>query len=682
MQRKRPAVFGFHRRLARALALNAGVVLAVQWLVLETTDPGTSARASGSWLVVVAAAVCPLVGSLRFLSSVAAPVKQLTRLARIAARGANGPLRADAPRSKEFRELAHAFNALLDGTQATAERLRSERDAERRRSVAVEKELDRLRDVAKRAEVLQRARLHFLAHVGDEIRTPIRGIRSTTDELLESEQASGTLQEGLKVIRASANSVVRFVDDMRHLTELESGTVTVDAVGFDVRTVVADAVAPFESEAAQKGTSLHVTIEPDVPERLVGDAPRLVELLERWVDNAVKFTSGGRVTIRVERDRSHDDIHRGVPIRFTVEDTGIGIDEARCREIAEVFASIRGVEIPALGGAGLGLPITARIAACLGATVELDSRVGEGTRLQLELRMTRDPAATAPPDAAAGEEERDPRSQGRVPEMETSTIMDDTMNHENRAGAMLILLAEDNPVNQKLTIRMLEKRGHRVDLAENGRIAVEMYESGVYDLILMDVMMPEMDGLEATGAIRERERETGERVPIVALTANAMKGDRERCLESGMDRYLSKPIRPADLYEAVESFRSEPEVASVVADSSSLSAGQREVFDRSQMLERLGNDEELLVEILDLFVQDAPTQLANLTTAIQTREDELVTRHAHTLKGQAANIAAARMKEVSYEMETAAREGDLDRATTLLPRVQEVFDELLEALRS
>lgn len=684
MQRTPPAVSGLYRGLAYALAFNVAIVAAVQWSVLAVTDAGTAARTHGSWLVVAAASAVPLLWGFRMVAGVLAPIQQLTRLARIAVRCASGPLRADAPRAKELKELTTAFNALLDGSKATTERLRAERDSERRRSVALEKELDRMHEAAERAEGLQRARLRFLEHVGDEIRTPIRGIRSTTDRLLDSGDISHSVHEGLKVIRASSNSVVRFVDDMRHLAELEGGAVTVDNAGFDLRELVADAVAPFESEAVQKGTAIHVEIDRSIPERLVGDAARLTELLERWVDNAVKFTSAGSVTVRVDRAPSRDESRRGFRIVFAVEDTGVGIDEARCRELREVFDATRGVEVPRLGGAGLGLPITARIAACLGGELELESRAGEGTRLQMELRMLMDPASSVP-DAAAGDEERADRSNARDPRLETSTTMEETMNREKQQdGGMLILLAEDNPVNQKLTIRMLEKRGHRVDLAENGRIAVEMYEDGVYDLILMDVMMPEMDGLEATGAIRRRESETGKHVPIVALTANAMKGDRERCLDSGMDRYLSKPIRPADLYEAVESFRSEPEVATVVAEpcASHGGGGSRDVFDRDQMLERLGCDEELLVEILDLFVQDAPTQFANLTSAIEARETELVTRHAHTLKGQAANIAAARMKGVSYEMETAAREGDLDRATTLLPRMREVFDELLDALRA
>ena len=254
--------------------------------------------------------------------------------------------------------------------------------------------------------------------------------------------------------------------------------------------------------------------------------------------------------------------------------------------------------------------------------------------------------------------------------------------------SLFILLAEDNPVNQKLTIRMLEKRGHRVELAENGRIAVDMYASKTFDLVLMDVMMPEMDGLEATIAIRERERGTDRHIPIVALTANAMKGDRERCLESGMDKYLSKPIRPADLYAAVESFvpaEAAPAAPEATEANSAQGGGDDaavdiDVFDRATMLERLGDDEELLVEILDLFVSDAPEQLSSLEQAMETGEAELVTRHAHTLKGQAANIAAARMQQVSLEVELAGKEGNLALASELVPKVRCVFEELLAVL--
>ncbi len=605
--------------------------------------------------------------------------------------------------------------------------------------------------------------------------------------------------EAIRVIHATIGSARRLSSDLHDFAALEAGTLELASVRFHLRAVLFDLVMSVRERARERETEVLFDVARNIPDAVVGDAERIRQICARLLANAVKFTVGGAVVLRLEavEEMSSDG---SVEIEFSVIDTGIGIREDELDALFDAGPAMDPAR--SYGGSGLSLPIVSRLVEAMGGSITVESEVEGGTvftfRLTLEtwsdeptcagledelfglgvlvvdgcrtqreriealleswhMRpwLARDgseavqrieesiregnparvtlldgsveggdsaglihrldaagiPAARTILLAPAEESSRGDHGRPRRPAgsrlvttpVETTALYDTIVNtlgtrymnmdtpHVPGAGAgeckgsMYILLAEDNPVNQKLTIRMLEKRGHRVDLAENGRIAVEMVEKTIYDLVLMDVMMPEMDGLEATAAIREREQQTGRHIPIVALTANAMKGDRERCLESGMDRYLSKPIRPADLYDAVEAFFPEAEASESVAAAAPAMAdptGETDVFDRGVMLERLGDDEELLQEILELFVMDAPSQLEGLCSAIQTGEIELLTRHAHTLKGQAANIAATRMRDVSDRMEQQGHAGNLDAARDLLPEVRTTFDELIGVLRS
>jgi CheY-like chemotaxis protein/HPt (histidine-containing phosphotransfer) domain-containing protein len=246
---------------------------------------------------------------------------------------------------------------------------------------------------------------------------------------------------------------------------------------------------------------------------------------------------------------------------------------------------------------------------------------------------------------------------------------------EARKQKFRILLAEDNIVNQKVALRILEKAGYRADAVLNGREVLTALEGNTYDLILMDVQMPELDGLETTAAIRRREREKGGHIPVIAMTAHAMKGDREQCLEAGMDDYLSKPIQPKELMEVIEQQlkgAGPPETETAPGEQ----AVKQEVFDRKVLLKRLDGDEGIFKEIIATFLEDAPHQVEKLKNALQEGDALRVERQAHLLKGAAMNIGGNGLQTAALGLEMAGKEGDLGRAQLLIAKLDQEFDKL------
>jgi CheY-like chemotaxis protein len=246
---------------------------------------------------------------------------------------------------------------------------------------------------------------------------------------------------------------------------------------------------------------------------------------------------------------------------------------------------------------------------------------------------------------------------------------------------MCILLAEDNLTNQKVALRILEKIGYPAEAVANGKEVLAALERNSYDLILMDVQMPEMDGFESTAAIRRKEKETGHHIPIIAMTAHAMKGDRERCFKAGMDDYISKPVQPKELIAVIERRLREAPVAMPEAARARIPK-ENEIFDKKILLSRLDGDEEIFREIVQAFLADAPLQLEKLKQALQEGNVAGVERQAHLLKGAAMNMAGKEVQTVAWEMEMVAKDGDLSRARSLVEKLEPAFERLKRVLSS
>jgi len=413
---------------------------------------------------------------------------------------------------------------------------------ERTRELRVEKarierqnaDIDRL---LKDAQETSRLKSEFLANMSHEIRTPMNGVLGMTALTLGT-KLDGEQREYMEAAQQSAASLLTLLNEILDFSKIDSGRLELESLPFSASECVREAIQTLAGTAHQKGLEIEVEIAADVPHTMLGDPTRLRQILLNLIGNSVKFTERGRIRVDVQVEQRVED---GLTLRFSVQDTGIGIPPEKQPFIFEPFRQADGSTTRKHGGTGLGLAICTRLVEMMGGRIWVESQAGSGSTFfftgrfrSSEPAQPSQPGATAACGAAAG---GDGAAQ----------------------PGFRILIAEDNAINQRVVTRLLEKKGHLVKVVNNGREAVTAFERELFDLILMDVQMPEMDGLEATVTIRERERGKGTHIPILALTAYALKGDAERCLQAGMDGYVSKPVRPEELFGAIEQLLAENE---------------------------------------------------------------------------------------------------------------------------
>jgi len=491
-------------------------------------------------------------------------------------------------------------------------------------------ERDRAEEARQEAERADRAKSEFLANMSHEIRTPMNAVIGMTSVLLGTPLTTAQ-REHVDTIRSSGESLLGLLNDILDLSKVEAGALDLEAVPFDVRACVDDALQLLTPEASRKGLVLYDLVDPGVPPVVVSDASRLRQILVNLLGNAVKFTARGEVELAVSATplAAEDGLWE---LRFAVSDTGIGIAPQRMERLFKAFSQADSSTTRLYGGTGLGLAISRRLAEGLGGRMWAESEEGRGAVFHFTVRCR----ASGEPLPASAAVRSSPRAQ-----MPAKSL------------PLRILVAEDNSVNQKVALLMLEQMGYSADVAGNGREVLDALQRQQYDLVLMDIQMPRMDGLEATRRIvREWPREARPR--IIAMTANALRSDREACLAAGMDDYLSKPILFEDLRAAILRIDSPQPAARPAAETVGPPSLDPSYLERLRQLEEVAG-RAVVRPFIDDFLLEAPRRVAAIHRALLDGDGDALVFTAHSLKGTSAQLGAVRLAALCQDLEAFGR---------------------------
>jgi signal transduction histidine kinase/CheY-like chemotaxis protein/HPt (histidine-containing phosphotransfer) domain-containing protein len=697
----------------------------------------------------------------------------------------------------EIGLLGMAFNSMAEDLSVSHAKLAEQRQE-------LENHIIDLEQARNDANIANHAKSNFLATMSHEIRTPMNGVLGMTELLLHTE-LTPKQQRFVQTVHRSGESLLVIIDEILDFSKIEAGKLTLEHAPFDLRQTMEDVITLFADGVQSKGLEFTYRIASDVPQKVMGDQVRLRQIVTNLLNNAIKFTEHGEISVDVHSGE-HDALH------LSISDTGIGISPEAVSNLFQPFRQADSSTSRRYGGTGLGLAITRQLAEMMGGSVALNSVLGVGSTFSVVVYLERLDADIALPilamrsslaglsmlivddnqtnrsillqhaiewqmktasaengaealnllqaavrngmvfdvalidmmmpvmdglelvraikaDAAFAhlkiimltslggpEDIRQALALGveycltkpvRADELCTciATAIGHVAVSAQRSGGLPVpasasapdpafkanvLLAEDNKVNQEIALAMLEETGYSVTVVENGRQALSARESGQFDMILMDCQMPEMDGFEATAVLRRQESESGRsRIPIIALTANAVSGDRERCLEAGMDDYLAKPFTRAALLSTLSRWTQTPDTVQhsdrvaaatpAVASPSALTSFDPEALQALRALQRPGRP-DLVSRIIDLFVLDAPRLLGAMHNAIGASDADALRHAAHTFKSTCANVGAVRLAASCREIEQFARATDVAAAAAPFAGVAEELDRVLAAL--
>ncbi len=523
----------------------------------------------------------------------------------------------------EIEFLGESFNRMIEALASSQEEIRLHQELLEERIRLRTEELERAMHGALNAS---QAKSEFLANMSHELRTPMNGLLGMLDLALDS-GINGEQKDQLETAQRCAYSLLALLNDILDLSKIEAGKMMLEKIPFDARAVVEDCVRSQAAKAGQKKIDLRFESNAGPHPNLLGDPLRVRQIVANLLSNAIKFTDQGKILVSLELSPRPDG---RITATIQVSDTGPGIPADKLTKIFEKFTQADGSVTRKYGGTGLGLAITRKLVEMHGGAVRVDSQVGNGSMFEVTL------PCEAAPEAA----------QSVAPEL--SEIHGEAP--AERAPARL-LLVEDNLVNQKVVLAVLRKKGYLIDVANDGREALnKLAESVHYDLVLMDVQMPVLDGLETTRLIRRDPR--WDHLPVVAMTAHAMNGDRERCLQAGMNAYISKPVQPAHLIATIERQLTSGERHAAVTPTPL----QRVLADRL-----MTDDSVMMNDMLRLFLQIAPERLDRIEAAAARSDAPMLQREVRKISVAADQLASNSLRECARTVQQAATAGDFEK---------------------
>jgi signal transduction histidine kinase/DNA-binding response OmpR family regulator len=536
----------------------------------------------------------------------------------------------------EIEYLGESFNRMIEALASSYAEIGQHQDLLEERIHQRTEELERAMHGALNAS---QAKSEFLANMSHELRTPMNGLLGMLDLALDG--VGGEQKDQLETAQRCAYSLLALLNDILDLSKIEAGKMLLEKIPFDARAVVEDCVKSQAAKAAQKKIDLRFETGQEPRQSLLGDPLRVRQITTNLLSNALKFTDRGSVVVKLDFTPCADG---RVNVSIQVSDTGPGIAPDKLPAIFEKFTQADGSITRKYGGTGLGLAITRRLVEMQGGDIHVDSRVGQGSTFRITLPCEIAPvAAKAPPPRPETLEQRPPSP-----------------------AVARLLVVEDNLVNQKVVLAILRKKGYRMDIANDGREALAKLNSSGYDLVLMDVQMPVLDGLEATRLIRREAR--WDHLPIIAMTAHAMNGDRERCLQAGMNAYISKPVQPAHLIATIER-----QLAAVDRHAVSASASPMERMLTDRLMQE---DAPMMNDMLRLFLQIAPERLDRIETAASRGDLDALHREVKKISAAADQLASTNIKDCTRRIEQAAAIGDFTQAKRELVALREAVRSL------